>query len=294
LVDGNLVSNNVWLGMTNYIRSVKDFIVRVKTDSEGWPHVWFRGEPSDVDTPLLPKLYRPRKDGARHNENKLLQAFRMRAPIFAAATCPDREAVDQWLFLAQHVGLPTRLLDWSESALVGLYFALREDKPVVWMLNPMELNRLSASNPSEVIDEFPLTWVGPDVTTPGASLPTYGEFNFEPERGVTTRAGYEKRTNLGSVNIHGAWTQDAIGSELPVAIRPTNIHPRMSVQRSGFTVHGKNKSTLIDQVPKLLTRYDIEPKDRPVMKQHLYLLGISHSTLWPDLDGLSKELEDQY
>jgi hypothetical protein len=60
-----------------------------------------------------------------------------------------------------------------------------------------------------------------------------------------------------------------------------------------FTVHGKNKSSLIDQVPKLLTRYDIEPKDRVTLQQDLYLLGISHSTVWPDLDGLAKELEDR-
>src|SRR6187399_675812 len=93
------------------IRSVEDFIARVRTDSEGWPHVWFRGEPGHVNTPLLPRLYRPRKDGTQLSENKLLQAFRMRAPIFAAASCPDRSAVDQWLFLAQHAGLPTRLLD---------------------------------------------------------------------------------------------------------------------------------------------------------------------------------------
>jgi hypothetical protein len=198
----------------------------------------------------------------------------MRAPIFAAASCPDREAVDQWLFLAQHVGLPTRLLDWSESALVGLYFALLKDKPVVWMLNPMELNRLSASDPSIVRDEFPLSWL-------------------EPERVVRTHAGLVKQTDLGSANINAAWTRDTIGTELPVAIRPTNIHPRMTVQRSGFTVHGKNKSSLIDQVPQLLTRYHIEPKERVAMQQHLYLLGISHSTVSPDLDGLAKELEDQ-
>jgi hypothetical protein len=160
----------------------------------------------------------------------------------------------------------------------------------------MELNRLSVSDSSEVIDEFPLTWVGPRVAVPGASLATYTnpvEINLEPQRVVPTRAGWETRTNLGSVNIHGAWTLDSIGSELPVAIRPTNIHPRMSVQRSCFTVHGKNKSSLLGQVPQLLTRYDIEPKDRVVMQQHLYLLGISHSTVWPDLDGLAKELEDQ-
>jgi hypothetical protein len=84
------------MNKTNYIR--------VRTDSKGWPHVWFRGEPGDIGTPLLPKLYRRRRDGSEHNENKLLQAFRMRAPIFAAATCPDRSAVDQWLFLARHVG----------------------------------------------------------------------------------------------------------------------------------------------------------------------------------------------
>ena len=59
----------------HYIGSVNDFIVRVKTDREGWPHVWFRGEPGGIDTLLLPKLYRPRKDGTKHNENKLLQTF---------------------------------------------------------------------------------------------------------------------------------------------------------------------------------------------------------------------------
>ena len=36
-------------------------------------------EPGHVNTILLPRRYRPRSDDTRHNENKLLQAFRMRA-----------------------------------------------------------------------------------------------------------------------------------------------------------------------------------------------------------------------
>lgn len=248
-----------------HIRSVEDFIARVRVDSLEWPHVWFRGEPGGVNTPLLPRLYRAREDGTQHNENKLLQAFRMRAPIFAAGSCPERSAVDQWLFLAQHVGLPTRLLDWSESALVGLYFALLEIKPIVWMLDPMELNRLSVADPSMVKDEFPLSWF----------------------------KGSDDRPNQGSINIRGAWQHDSLGADFPIAIRPTIIHPRMSVQRSCFTVHGKNKSSLTDQVPQLLTRFEIEPTERVAMQKHLYLLGISHSTVWPDLDGLAKELTER-
>jgi hypothetical protein len=81
---------------------------------------------------------------------------------------------------------------------------------------------------------------------------------------------------------------------LPVAIWPTSIHPRMSVQRSCFTVHGLNKSSLVDQVPQLLTKYEIEPTERAAMKKDLYVLGISPSTVKPDLDGLAEELKEQW
>ena len=73
--------------------------------------IWFGGEP-DSRTPLLPTLYR---ENLAAYENPLLQMFRQRASGYHDVV-PDVERTDQWLFLAQHAGVPTRLLDWTEGA----------------------------------------------------------------------------------------------------------------------------------------------------------------------------------
>jgi hypothetical protein len=160
------------------------------------------------------------------------------------------------------------LLDWTESALVGLFFALQESKPVVWMLNPTELNQQSVSPGyvSSASKEFPLTWYDPRP----------------------------KETNIGFINICGAWENDTQGVSLPVAIRPTNIDPRMSAQRSCFTVQGKDKSSLTVSLPAVLKRYEVGPDDRRKMQDDLLMLGVGRSTVYPDLAGLASELEDTY
>ena len=68
----------------------------------------------------------------------------------------------------------------------------------------------------------------------------------------------------------------------------------MSVQRSCFTVHGKCKASLVHQVAQLLKRYDFVANDRRQILSELRLLGVSRSTVFPDLDGLAHELSEVY
>ena len=123
--------------------------------------------------------------------------FRMKAPSFGLSQVPDRKSTDQWLFLARHLGLPTRLLDWTENALLALYFAIHadeSDEPIVWMLDPFALNELSISDHPEREQsgsaQFPLTW-------------------FRPEHKI----------NIGHENIRGAWEENRQGVEIPVAVQ---------------------------------------------------------------------------
>ncbi|MBN2316319.1 MAG: FRG domain-containing protein [Sedimentisphaerales bacterium] len=270
------------------ISSVDEFVQITKSDANSWDLLksgyfpWFRGEP-DCQTPLLPKLYRSKPQCGDYLENRLLQIFRQRAPILSAEYTLHREHIDQWLFLAQHVGLPTRLLDWTEGALIALYFALQEKKPVVWMLNPFDLNRLSESKPkvNREYNIYGLTWHDPGPTS------------------VNTAQG----------NIAAAWGDWKKEVELPVAVPVTHIHPRMTAQRSCFTVHGSKDVSLylllgeikvFDRIKTetdrnwrrndILKKYDIEPTKRSEMLEHLRLLGISRVTLFPELDGLADDL----
>jgi len=277
------------------ITSIQSLIGEVLKDYTIWNNSsrpWFRGEPRNVSTPLLPKLFRPR-NGRKHDEKKLLHHFRMKAPSLGLPYVPPREYTDQWIFLAQHVRLPTRLLDWTEGLLIALHFALytAEDGSIVWMLNPGALNQLSIS--SFETDQVQLTWFDQRTRQlQGSDLETIQKMIIDGEKQNTILVPH----NISGININFAWTQQGFTTPYPFAIPPTNIHPRMSSQISRFTIHGIRELGIceMDLGLGVLQKYQIADEAIDAMKDELRIMGITHSSLFPELDGLSDELAEIY
>src|SRR5689334_7181889 len=106
------------------IKNVSDLIEALRAQTKPDQTVWFRGQ-SDSRWKLLPSL--GRKNAHGQAEFALIKRFKQNA-VPHISNRPQSEW--EWLFLMQHHRLPTRLLDWTESPLVGIFFAVAE-KPKV-------------------------------------------------------------------------------------------------------------------------------------------------------------------
>jgi hypothetical protein len=123
------------------IESVSEFVQRLTAAPVSGRRL-FRGQKADQR--LLPKIVTLAEkkgiafDGLEAIERKMIERFRRES-------MPMRESLGDeadWeiLSIAQHHGMPTRLLDWTANALAGLWFAVSRDSPgecapgVVWVL----------------------------------------------------------------------------------------------------------------------------------------------------------------
>ncbi|MDX2221681.1 MAG: FRG domain-containing protein [Rhodospirillaceae bacterium] len=112
--------------------------------------VWYRGQ-GNAEWGLVPTI--ARENGGITAESPLITRFKQNA----LGLLEDRPTNEwEWLFVMRHYGVPTRLLDWSESPLVALFFAATFEPNrdgAVWCLLPIELNKdanIRPPHPSEI------------------------------------------------------------------------------------------------------------------------------------------------
>ncbi len=234
------------------INSIGDLVSTLKRDYIDYNGpLWFRGQANET-WPLLPNYLRLSK---APSENSLLVRFKQNAMMLLSDK--PKESFD-WLFLMQHYGVPTRLLDWSESALVALYFAINESKhkkkdAALWVLKPTQLN-INAGIDSK-------------------------EKNFIP----SFESDYLKNYSVESLQ------QETTSKLLPMASIATRNNDRIQAQLGVFTISHRNKTPIEEIGDKShIKKYIIASNTKNDLIEELRYLGITKFQLFPELSSIGE------
>lgn len=219
---------------------------------------WFRGH-ADAKWKLQPNYDRFVNSA---KEKELLSRFRQNANLLLnqAPSLPNDFG---WMFLMQHYGVPTRLLDWSESPLIALYFAIADKNPktktkdaALWVLYPMELNGHSTAE-SPYIPSFEDEWLANYSVT---------EYSKGKDNGI-----------------------------LPLAAIATRNNPRIQAQLGVFTISHRKKVPIEEiengkHCVKLIIPKDAKQK----LSDELRILGITRFQIFPELASIGESLMEDF
>jgi len=137
---------------------LKEIINISQVENEHIYFQWYRGHSSKA-WDLIPKVQRDfvgSEEDLFRKERYYTNDFQSRASVFVSPALPINDYAN-WLTLMQHYGLPTRLLDWSRSCLVALYFAVFDktqsnNDGCVWILIPGKLNKIQNLEKPSIIN----------------------------------------------------------------------------------------------------------------------------------------------
>lgn len=211
-------------------------------------NVWFRGQ-SHIDQDLNSGLFRLQLPSLRQYltlERELYQYYQSLGYLL-------HNGLSGWdlMYSMQHHGVKTRLLDWTESFSVAVYFALRHwrrPSACIWMLDPVKLNVLSTGQHK--------------IFLPQECRP-YPE-EYEADEKIGTVAVYPVR-NTKRINMqHGIFTIQGNG------LCPLDQEFGGSLVKEGY-------------LKKIAMSADVRQDAMKFIK----LNGVNHFYLFPDLDGLA-------
>lgn len=243
------------------IKSVSEYLERIKDVYEGKELLWFRGQSKDYEQ-LIPKIFR------KENNIDLEESIYYRFQANAIPMLDDvPESYFEWLFLMQHYGIPTRLLDWSTDALVALAFAVtsRNDEhngshAAVYCLEPYKLNK-----------QFSESYEKPDKFIPSIIM-----------KEVESIFSFEKNGHY----------------QAPIAcIGPLN-NTRIIAQKGVFTLSPKRQKNFclkeLSEENDFMTLIDIDDNYIKEITIELQRLGITEGSLYPSLENLATELNKEF
>jgi len=239
------------------VSSITDLLALLKRQRPSDQPVWFRGQ-SDFNWKLIPSV--ARIASAVNAEFTLIKRFKQNALTFLLKR-PTTEW--DWLFLMQHYGVPTRLLDWTESPLVAVYFAVSEEEHrdkdgVVWCLLPKSLNEKANYQPEHSLE-----------------LPFF-DVDEQLKLYLPDAIAKERSTKLN-----------------PLAAIAVRESTRMVAQLGVFTITHREQ-TSIDEVGdgNHIWRLKIPKAAKKDLFEELALLNVNRLSLFPELTSVAQSARE--